>query len=90
MRPLYVCGVGQGAKAAPSSAQAKVEPGSSEARSNVAPADADVAAGFAGPMVVSGAVVSTVQVADAGVGSTLPAASTAATANVWTPSASPT
>ncbi|MFP2964290.1 hypothetical protein ACLEPN_42955 [Myxococcus sp. 1LA] len=45
----------------------------------------------AGPltMVVSGAVASTVHVRVAGVGSTLPAASTARTARVCSPSSSP-
>ena len=40
-------------------------------------------------MVVSGAAVSTVQPEEAGVGSTLPAASVARTSNVWLPSLSP-
>jgi hypothetical protein len=53
-------------------------------------ADPDVL-GFGGPdeIVVSGAVVSIVQVRDAGEASTLPAASVARTSNVCDPAPSP-
>ena len=46
-------------------------------------------AGGAAVMVVSGGVVSTVQVKLAGVGSALPAASVARTWKLWLPSAKP-
>jgi hypothetical protein len=80
-------GVEQAAKAPASSLHAKVEPGSFDVKSNVAPVAIVSAAGWLGPMVVSGGVASIVQLYEAGVASTLPAGSTARTWNVCSPSA---
>jgi hypothetical protein len=69
---------------APSSEQANVEP--SSVAVNMSLADVPLV-GEAGPsvMVVSGAVVSTVQEWVAGVGSAFPAGSVARTSKVWDP-----
>jgi hypothetical protein len=85
--PEYAAGDVQAANAPPSSAHANDEPPSLDVNDNVAPCANVVAAG-ALVIVVSGASVSTVQVRDAGVGSTLPAPSFARTRNVCDPCAS--
>jgi len=85
--PVYVCGLVHAANGAASRLHSKVAPVVSDVKSKVAvvsfvgPAGADV-------IVVSGAVVSTVQVRVAGVGSTFPAISAARTSKVWLPSES--
>ena len=62
----------------------KVEPVSLDVNAKLAEVAATVPDG-PDPIVVSGAVVSTVHVRVAGVASTLPAASTARTRKVWAP-----
>ena len=74
--------------APPSSVQPKVEPVSVALNAKLADAEPTVPVGPAS-IVVSGGVVSTVQVRLAGLGSVLPAGSVAATVNVCAPSASP-
>ena len=69
-------------------------PGRSSLHSNVAPAsllnaNEDEGPVVTAPSVVSGAVVSTVNVRVAGVGSILPSASLARTENVYSPSVRP-
>jgi hypothetical protein len=76
------------ANAAASIEQAKVLPASVAVNEKLALELFDGLAGLA-VIVVSGAAVSTVQVKLAGDASALPAASVAATVNVWLPSASP-
>ena len=85
--PLTTRGDVHEAKAPPSSEHSNVEPASSDENVNVPPV---AVVGLSGPLsiVVSGGVVSsTRQARSAGVGSALPAASTARTARVWSPSA---
>ena len=77
-----------GTYGAPFSEHSYVTGLSFEEKSNVAVVEF-VATGGALTMVVSGGVASTVHVRDAGVGSTLPAASTARTNSVCEPSARP-
>ena len=83
-----VNGVAQGDQPPPSRSHSKVEPGSVEPRPNVGVV---FALGFAGVerKDVFGAVRSTVQACVAGVGSTLPAASSARTSNVCAASVRP-
>jgi hypothetical protein len=76
----------QEAKAAPSSPHSKVAPVSLAENVNVALVLVVVAGGLS-PIVVSGAVVSTVIARLAGLVSVLPAASMARTSKVWAPSA---
>jgi hypothetical protein len=59
-RPEYVFGDVQDVKAAPSRLHWKLEPGSVEEKSNVAPVAIVSAAGSDGPMLVSGGVASIV------------------------------
>src|SRR5947208_15068472 len=80
-RPAKLAGVEQDANAAPSSEHSKVTGDSSAEKANEA-LELALAAGGPLTMLVSGARVSTVQAHCAGVGSTLPAASTALTVNV--------
>src|SRR5918996_771903 len=82
-----VAGLAQGAQAPPSRRHWNVEPGWSAENSKSGVGSLDGSDGVASS-VVSGAVVSTVQACEAGVGSGLPAASVARTAKVWPPSAS--
>src|SRR4051794_21138954 len=85
--PVTVVGLVQAAKAALSSEQANVAVASGEVKTKVALVTEIPAAGPE-VSVVSGATVSTVHVATAGVGS-LPKASVETTLNVWEPSARP-
>ena len=89
-RPVYVLGDVQGKYGPSSIEQANVEPASLAVKLNVALTLLVVAAGAPAPIVVCGAVVSvTVQANVAGVGSMLPSASTARTANVCGPTVRP-
>jgi hypothetical protein len=80
-RPVYACGLVQAA-VTPSSEQLKLEPDSVEVKEKLAPV---AFVGLLGLLVivVSGALVSIVHVAEAGVASVLPAASVARTEKVW-------
>jgi hypothetical protein len=84
--PVYVVGDVQAAKAAVSRAHSNVAPASLE-KVNVALVLVVVAGGLS-PIVVSGAVVSTVIARLAGLMSVLPAAYVARTSKVWAPSVS--
>ncbi len=86
-RFVYACGDVHGANAALSRRHSNVEPGLVEVNAN--DGDALLVAPV-GPLViaVSGNEVSTVNVREAGVASTLPAASVARTRNVYVPSTS--
>src|SRR5207247_1192936 len=75
----------QTTKAEPSTLHWNVAPGSSEVNPN-SPVGSLVGFGSLVGMNVSGAPASMIQVALAGVGSTLPDRSTARTSNVWEPS----
>ena len=89
-RPVYCLGEVHGKYAPLSIEQANVEPASSAVKSKVALTLLVVAAGAPAPIVVCGGVPSlTRQLNLAGVGSTLPSASTARTSNVWSPTARP-
>ncbi len=77
----------QVANAAPSTRHWNVEPASVAVKVNVGVLSLPGLS--TGVSDVSGATVSTVQVREAGVASTLPAASVARTSNVWEPWASP-
>jgi hypothetical protein len=85
---VYGSGDVHGLKLAPSMLHLNVDPGSLELKLKLALV---WFVGFAGEdvIIVSGGVVSTVQVCAAGVGSVLPAGSVALTSKVWLPSASP-
>ena len=85
---VTVCGVGQEAQPPPSRRHSYVAGDWLEPKPKVGVVLELGSAGVSG-MVVSGAVVSTVQVCVAGVGSAFPAASTARTLNVCEPSARP-
>src|SRR5262245_23567353 len=92
-RPAYECGASQAPNAEPSSEHSKVDPASVDEKVKVAFTSTVVGWG-AESIVVSGGVVSagageTVHVNDAGVGSTLPARSSARTSNVCGPSLRP-
>jgi hypothetical protein len=78
----------QDANGLPSMLHSKVEAGSGAVKSNVAVVELSGSGGDE-TIAVSGGVVSTVHVRVSGVGSALPAASVARTANVCEPSASP-
>jgi hypothetical protein len=84
---LYVFGVVQPAYAPPSRLHSKVEPDSFETRSKVALVEGVCAAGVVAPIVVTGGVVSIVQVYEAGLGSVFAAESVALTWKVCGPSA---
>ena len=86
--PVYVTGSVHATNGPPSRLHSYVTGLSFEEKSNVAVVEF-VAAGGPLTIVVSGGVPSTVHVRDAGVGSTLPAASTARTSKVCEPSARP-
>jgi hypothetical protein len=77
----------QVANGAPSSEQLKVDPVSVEVKAKLALVAVVGSVGF-DVMLVSGALVSIVQVRLAGLASVLPAASLARTWKVWLPSAS--
>ena len=85
-RPLYVCGLVQAAKAAPSSEHWKLEPVSVELKLKLGPVELDGLDGV-DVIVVSGAVSSIVHVYVAGVGSVFPTASVARTWKVCEPAA---
>src|SRR5439155_799770 len=88
-RPLYACGLVQAVKAAPSRLHwkpARPLPVSLPLKPNVAALDRIRPAGPL-EIAVSGGVLSTVQVYEAGVGSTSSAPSTARTRKLWLPSA---
>jgi hypothetical protein len=76
-----VSGDVQAAKASVSTLHSNVEPGSSDENSKVGVASLTVPVGPES-MLVCGLIVSTVKVADGGLGSRLPASSTARTWNV--------
>ena len=78
----------QAANAAPSSEHWNVEPASDDVKLKLALVEFVEFGGLA-VIVVSGAVVSTVQLWLAGVASGLPAASIALTSNAWLPSLRP-
>src|SRR5947207_1256593 len=82
-----VCGLVQAIQLPASTRHAKVELGSLELKANVGVASLS-SAGGAEPIVVFGAVRSTVHVRLAGVASVLPAGSVARTSKVWLPSPS--
>src|SRR2546426_8186346 len=84
---MYVFGLVHEAKGEPSRVHSNVLPASVEVNVNSPTWLLDSAGGFV-VIVVSGAVVSMVQVKLAGVGSTLPAGSIARTWKVWLPAAS--
>src|SRR5919109_1974541 len=88
-RAEYVLGLEQAANAAPSREHWKVEPGSLEEKSKVAPVAVVSDAGALGPIEVLGGVASIVQAYEAGLGSWFPAGSTARAWKVCAPSASP-
>ena len=87
-RSETVCGEAHAAYAPPSNRHWNVPPVSVETKANVAWVPATVPLGPE-VIVVSGAAVSTVHAREAGVGSVLPARSTARTSKVWLPSPSP-
>jgi hypothetical protein len=80
--PVNVAGSLHAVKAAPSSEHWNVTPVSGDERSKVAVVEFTLPPGPE-TMLVSGATVSTVHPREAGVGSTLPAVSTARTSSVW-------
>jgi Glu-tRNA(Gln) amidotransferase subunit E-like FAD-binding protein len=86
--PVYAFGLVQADPAPPSIVQLNVLPASVEVNEKLA---FELFDGFVGleVIVVSGAAVSIVQVKLAGVASVLPAASVAATVNVWLPAVRP-
>ncbi len=88
LRAVYGWGDRHGVAAAPSSLHWNVEPASLDENVNVALA---LLTRVEGPLSIDvlGAVVSTVQLRVAGVGSGLPAASVAVTLKVWAPSDRP-
>jgi hypothetical protein len=88
-RAVYVFGVEQEVKAAASSLHWNVEPASVDEKSNVAPVAIVRAAGWLGPIDVSGGVASIVHAYESGDASTLPAGSIARTWKVCGPSAIP-
>ncbi len=81
-RPWSECGDWHAWKEPPSSLHSKVEPLSEAAKANVAEVDLTVPEGPE-VIVVLGRTVSTVHARSAGVGSLLPARSTALTLKVW-------